>query len=77
MFAKFYFSFQLRTLHWLLEYVYPTKTISDRNKENRSKQKTGKITGSKSFAAVSYDAVSRKINDKNVIDYVLHLSLIF
>lgn len=32
------------------------KTISDRNKENRSKQKTGKITGSKSFAAVSYDA---------------------
>ncbi|XP_062171872.1 uncharacterized protein LOC133877545 isoform X1 [Alnus glutinosa] len=32
------------------------KTVSDRNKENRSKQKTGKITGSKSFAAVSYDA---------------------
>ncbi|KAG2671310.1 hypothetical protein I3843_14G125300 [Carya illinoinensis] len=32
------------------------KAISDRNKENRAKQKTGKITGSKSFAAVSYDA---------------------
>lgn len=32
------------------------KTVSDRNKENRSKQKTRKITGSKSFAAVSYDA---------------------
>jgi len=49
------------------------KTISDRNKENRSKQKTGKITGSKSFAAVSYDAVSRKINDKKVIIFYICL----